>query len=256
MADLAAAGKALLEQFAAKLPEALRPTALELANNAEAVEALKVVGDSALMRADYSRQTQELQQEKARTESWRGDLTKWQTDHVELLKLGEAAKSRGWSPDAPDPTTAIQTPKAPDLPADVIRAGDLESREQQVVRYVSAAVRLAGKHQQALGEVLDIDELINDPRVKTLGIQGVYDAKYADRYAEKAKLSTDAERAKFEADIRADERKRLANRPLTPVGQDTSPLDALTTPTDKRPGSVSAEDLATEYEMLVAANTR
>ena len=257
MADLLAAGKTLVDQFIAKLPEELRGSAAEMFGKPEAQEAIKFAGESALMRSDYSRNMDSVAQEKARianeearVRNWHAELETWHKGVKDLAVIGEQAKAAGWTAEDPSPT--LQTPKAADIPADVVRAGDLDAREQLAVKYMNVSNRLGIRHFREFGEDLDMDELINDPRVKTLGIQGVYDVKFKDRYDEKAKLSRDADRAKFEAEIRADERKRLANRPLTPVpGGETSPLDALDSST--KPGTVSADDMAAEYERLVAA---
>jgi hypothetical protein len=252
MADLLATGKGVLDSFIATLPEELRGSATEMFGKPEAQKAIEKVGEAALMRADYSRQLDLVAQEKARADAERtaasehkARLDKWYAEAEPLLALGKRAKEEGWSPETP-----LQTPKPAELPTDVIRAADLEARERVYAQYANITPRLTIRHFREFGEELDMDEIINDPRVKQLGVMGVYDAKYKDRFAEKAKQREDESRAKFEADIRADERKRLASRPLTPVGDD-SPLASLDSP-DKKPGSASVEDLAAEYERLVA----
>jgi hypothetical protein len=258
MADLEAAGKALVDQFVAKLPEALRGSAAEMFSKPEAQEAIKFAGEAALMRSDYSRNQDQVAQEaarvatdKARVEKWHSDLAAWHQANKDRLALGEEAAKAGWTPDTPNPNP-LQTPKPADLPADLVRSADLDAREQTAVDYIEASADLRFKHFQTFGEILNVRELIKDPRVRELGIQGVYDARYKDRLDAKAKDSRDAEWAKREAEIRADERKKIGNRPLTPVGGDLSPLDALESP-DKKPGTASVEDMAAEYERLVSA---
>lgn len=249
MADLLAAGKALVDQFIAKLPEDLRGSATEMFSKPEAHEAIKFAGDAALMRSDYSRNSDVVAQDKARVQKWHEDLTTWHAQVKDLATLGEQAKAKGWTPDTPDP---LQTPAKAEIPTDVVRTGDLDAQAKLAVQYMNAAMGLSVKHFREFGEDLNMDELITDPRVGQLGIQGVYNAKFKDRYEEKAKTSRDADRAKFEAEIRADERKRQANRPLTPVSGESSPLDVLD-PSVSKPGSASVEDMVAEYERLVSA---
>lgn len=251
------AGQALLTTFIGSLPAELQTAAKDLFSKPEAATALDVLGESAMMRSDYSRAQDALRQETERLTQWHGELKSWFEPRQSLVALGEAAQKAGWSPES-DPSVP-PGPRGGDLPADVLRKADFEKaiteREVGVANFIAAVTPLAVKHYQTFGEVLDVQALLADPKVREIGILGVYEAKHADRLAEKAKAAEDARINTIVTERLAEERKKLGD-PRFPTSRATeeSPLAALSRAQAEKNGTAGADpaDLADMYTDLVA----
>jgi len=247
MADLLAAGKSVLDQMFGKLPEADRAALAPVFQKPEAQEALKTLGESALMRSDYSRHMDAVAQDHAK-------LTKWYEEQKANLELGVKAREKGWNPDAP-----ATDPLAPAIPADVMRRADVDklitARETEALAFIGHSNRLAFDHFQKFGEPLDIPALAADPRANEIGLMGVYQARFGDRLAAKAKEAEDARIGKLVEERMVEERRKLVNRPPDSMGSPSlgSPLDALEATAAGKPGLVSE---ATDMYQTLVAGTR
>ena len=253
MADVLAAGKQVLQELMGKLPEGDRAAVEGILAKPEAADAVKYLGDGLLRRQDHSARLNDLNAETARLTKSHADLTTWYEGNKKALELGAKAIEAGWTPSSPatDPATV--------LPADVVRKADLDKildqREMGAARYFDVTERLRLQHMRQFDEILNVTDLLTDPRIPQLGVEGVYQAKYADQL----KTRADAAEAKRIKDLvdkgMAEERRRFANAPVAPVaGQSPSPLDSLApTTTDVAPGLV--DKAVDEYQRLVASRT-
>lgn len=251
MADLLQAGKSVLETVLGKLPQDKADAARAIWNDPAAAPALEELGNAALRRADHSRALDEVKQSEARLRDHQAKLDAWWTQNEAAAKLGAAALDKGWTPEGGSPTT-------PEVPADVLRKKEFEQalnlREEGQLAFYLESNRLRDQHLATFGEALNLRELVTDPRVGQLGLDGVYQARFKERLDEKA--TTDRTKL-IEAEVQkrlGEERRRGADRPIVPVnGQAPSPLDALAPISDGKPGLV--QDAVAEYEALVAART-
>jgi len=249
------AGQAILDVFMGKLPADLQTKAREVLAGDAVSDALDTLGDAALRQQDYSRGMDEVKTRKAEVEAWHGTLTDWHKNVKDTVAIGEAAKKAGWKPGDPlpvgDPTN---TPPAGVSREDVDKI--LTEREGNYAAFAGQLNTLVLSHFQNFGEVLDTVALMKDPQVKDIGLMGVYQERFKDKYAEKAKKADD-ERIEKEVSRRMVERQAQGHNPRFPgVARDPgSPLDALDTTQKPNPGDFSAEAAADEYSQLVAGKT-
>src|SRR5690349_8057076 len=210
MADLLAAGKSVLDQMFGKLPEADRAALAPVFQKPEAQEALKTLGESALMRSDYSRHMDAVAQDHAK-------LTKWYEEQKANLELGVKAREKGWNPDAPNPD-----PLAPAIPADVMRRADVDklitARESEALAFIGHSNRLAFDHFQKFGEPLDIPALAADPRASEIGLMRVYQARFRDRHRALVKRTEEACDGKVTECRPGEERRNRVHRQDEPKG--------------------------------------
>lgn len=250
---------AFLKDVLDRIPEADRGTVLAVLEKPEAADAIKYIEDGAKRQSEFSRsmdegrralaaKEQELQDAAAAIQATADRQTAWYEANKAALDAGWKALKDGGTG---DPAAAPAAPTNA-LPPDVLRRADAEKiiteREQGAARYMHAVIPLALKHFQEFGEVLDFEALVANPRIREVGLLGVYDAQVADR---RRAAAAKAEEARVEARVQerlAAERKRgiVAPYPVSPM--DVSPLDALR-PADAKPGLV--DDATDLYQQLV-----
>lgn len=226
---------AFLDEILAKVPEDQRAGVVSaLAASPEFASTLEDRVRS--QQAEFSRGMDGIKAKAVEQNDW------WAT-HKEIADLGQKAKLAGF-----DPTKTGVTPLS--LPDDVVRREELDSRERLVVPLTAMITSLAIRHLHEFGEPLDMTPLLKDPNVGTLGLQGVYDAKYAARYAEKASKA-DATRIAGLVEEGIRERMKTLHNPNAPSSTPPpgSPLDALK-PVDA-PGT-DGQALADQYLQIVA----
>lgn len=246
------AGKAFLAGVLAKLPEHLRAQAEAVWAVPEATDALNAMGEGALARSDYSRNMDELrtkrdeldaihQEQLAWWERSRGTVEEYQRLKPELERL----KSGGNGGDKPvfDEESLART---------------LEQRDRSYAAAMALVQKISLQHFRDFQEVLDTDELINDPRLgqplkgqsgRSFGLQDAYLAKYGDRVSLRAKEAREAEINKLVQDRLAEElAKRPMSQPFPLRSAEPSPLDALTT--EKGPAQHTLDSAVAEYDRL------
>jgi hypothetical protein len=252
------AGAAYLQGVLSKITDP------ELKAKAEAVFANALVqtevGNGVVGQAEIDRQLQDLKAKTdeveglktdlaAREESltkWHGDLTGWADTNKEFIRLGKAAKEGK----VPEPKVVAAAVPEGVLTEEKFQEA-LKSELGGVLGFAVDQNALTGRHFELFGKMLDIRPLIQHPKIREIGLNGVYELVHAD--ALKAKTEELAKTA--EEKIRADERAKVAagrvDMPYpSPSGVGSgSPLDAL-----KPSGSNELVDAATlEYNRLVAA---
>jgi hypothetical protein len=245
----------------------------ETLKNPAAQALVEGIGAGAKRDRHFSQGMDQMAQEKARLaqlqenlETWRGQLTEWEKTEKgsieaakQALAVEKARQQAGYDP--LDPGAPVPTaPPAPDLSGYITKEQHEQGLKEAIARLSQEAVpfivaqnTLAMKHYQTFGEVLDMDPLLADPRVNQLGLQGVYDAQYADRYKDKAEAAEKAREAELREKIRTEERQSLLSTHPYPVASTPPPstLDGLQTE-DAPTGGPSVESMAAQYQAAVA----
>lgn len=246
----------------------------ELKAKAEAVFASAAVqteiGNGVEGQSEIDRQLQDLRTkttaldtQKAELDAKDGNLTKWHTDltawraaNNELVDIGKKAKAAGWNgtgtPPAPTPVVA----KPGELPAGALTEEQLQAaiteERGNFLGFQRDQNRLMREHFEKFKEILNIEPLLTNPRVREIGLAGVYQETYKDQLK---KVEDDAIAAN-EARIRADERQKVqASNTQIPYPSVTgsnagSPLDALKPPVEG--GGPVVDAAVTEYNRLQA----
>jgi hypothetical protein len=254
----------------AKLPAEQRAQAEAVFNNAEAKEAVTLIGDSVLARSDYSRNMDTLREKETALTDYYTRLDGWYKDNQDALA---ASRARGTAdpnsnpnpnpnPNPPpngQPRSDLQTPAL--TPAEMRRiADDAINEAGRDYIAVSAFIATQGSwHSHVFGEPLDMTELVNNPKLgrpivgqpgRVYSLQDAYQEKYGDRIAAKNK---EAEEKRFndEVDKRYNERVRASASQPFPLRGETSPLDVLST--KDGPAAHTLDTAVAEYERLVAA---
>lgn len=243
-----------------KVPEADRQTVAAILDRSDVDSAITPLIDGGVKRqSDYSRgmddlrkKGQEIDDLKGRLQTRYEEQTQWYETNKPVLEAGRKALE-GRDPAGPDPARPTHT----ELPPDVMRRADVEKfvteRELSAANFIAATTALSTKHLHEFGEVLNVLELLADPTIGKVGLQGVYDAKFGDRYQKKA---SEAEQKRIDTLVSEGVQKALRERvnpafPSSPRPEDASPLDVLTAKTPD-PSQFSVEAAADEYTQLAA----
>ena len=241
------AGRSFLEQVLAKVPEADRPALTEHAQallSAETV--LAEFGNGVLRQDEFSRGMSNVQTELARLKTIEAQQKTWWDENQVLLEKGRKALAGGDPALEEDPPS--RAPSAGLTLAEVTKL--LNEREAGVVPFVGAISRLAIKHLQTFGDVLDTEALTRTATSQGLNLEQAYAVQFKDELAGKAKAASEADFDKKYQERRAVELRETRSRPPDSVGGMGSPLDVL----EPKPGSggVTVDELVDEYNALVA----
>lgn len=249
--DKTQAAKDFLAGVLAKVPEASRA---QVQAALEAPEALSVIGDGVIRQEDYSRNMNALAESTKKNNDYYAELQGWHTTNKELVELGKVAKAAGGTIPVVDPNKPAPTGKADITKADVDSMLDAFGRD--AAGFVAATQTLAMQHMHKFGEVLDLRPLLEDKRIKELGLQGVYTDVFKDKLAAKEAEATAKATATLRAEIEAQVRREFADKQIpggiTP-STGASPLDVLSATID--PTKHTAEAAAQEYNRLGAARS-
>jgi hypothetical protein len=252
-------GTSFLAGVLAKLPPEQRAQAEAVFNQAEARDAVTLVGDSVLARADYSRHMDELREKEQALTDYYTKLNGWYAENETAL-----AEARNQAVRNPDPAAAGAPSglQSPGLTAEQIRAIAQAEINDAGRDYISVAAFIATQgdwHRHVFNEPLDATELVNNPKLgrpiigqpgRVYSLQDAYQEKYGAQIQQK---NQEAQERRFEQEVE----KRLADRTRASAGQpfplrsESSPLDVLTT----KDGSAAhtLDSAVAEYERLVAA---
>lgn len=236
-----------------------------------APEADKLLTDGAKRQSEFSRSMDQLREQQTALKTREQELG----THLESVKAkaeeqatwyeaNKAALAAGWkvinedgTEGEGDPNGKPNPPKTPSLPPDLVRKADVEKlineREAGAARFITVVNRIAFKHFQEHGEVLDTDALLSRPEVQQYGLEEGYRRVHADKIEAKAKAAYDA---KVEQDVqeRLTAERRKGFNPGYPSGPDGpgSPLDSLVPADPTKAGQV--DEAVAEYHRLVSAN--
>lgn len=229
-------GLAFLQEVLSRIPDDRRESVQSLLETTP--ELVESIGAGVLRQDEFSRQMDRLKTVEAEQNTW------W-TQHKELAEVGQKAKSAGFDPSkaafSPGPSTPV-------LPDDVVRRDEATRAVQEQAGFALHLATLQGKHLHEFGEPLDFVELAKDPRVKEIGLMGVYEAIAAPKRAAKQQAEQDRiVNERVEAGVR--EKLKTVSHPGYPSSKPPagSPLDAL----EPTPSGVGVDDLVDEYNRLV-----
>lgn len=236
------------------LPDALRTQMESFLATPDAAGFLTELGNGALRQADYSRNMNEVQATHNALTRWRDQLQEW------------AAATAGADdrPEAPMTTPATTTPATPAgtaITPDEVRSllnQEIGRREIYFAAFTADAVRLAQEHMRMFGEPLDINTLLQHPKLGELRLEGAYADVFKDRLAAHKATADAAARASLEAEIRTkvlqEIRQQPANGGLPYVLGEGSPLDGLT-PAGETPKAFDPNAAVAMYEGLLAGKS-
>ena len=264
------AGKSFLAGVLAKLPAEARPQAEAIFAAAGAEGALELLGTGALGQADINRKYDELRAEQTKLETTKAELDERKTtldgwwnankaaleEYVEIKpKYDELAAKGGGNVDPNKPV-----PPSADLEKRL--AAELEARDRAFAAAMAMVVPLSARHQMMFNEVLEVQELMADPKLGTVidqatgkryGLQEAYDTKHGTRVAEKREA---AHKDQIEKEVQKrlqEERAKLPQQMPYPLRDPSpSPLDALTA-TDRKTSDYSVDSAVETYNRLSEA---
>ncbi len=261
-------GKGLAEQILAKLPESLRGQVKSVFDAPEAVDAITLLGDSALARSDYSKQmddirkkTGELETLQTQVKSDYDNLTAWFTENKEKLTQFDTIKPEydrlKAAPPSPNPNpNPNPAPVAGMTKEDFDKA--LAARDSGYAAVLGLTSTLSVKHFRDFNEVLDVSALIEhatknrvplfDPKADV----DAYRAVHGEKLTAKATADEKARVDKLVNERLAEERKNQQQPYPIAGGTEPSALDTLNQP--DRTTRYTADAAAAKYEELVAAS--
>lgn len=227
------------------LPDALRSQMETFLASPDATGFLVEVGNGALRQADYSRNMNALQ-------TWHKELSDWAQEAQ--TTAAPAAPAGGGAPAAPATAAAATVPSG--LTREDV-ANEFGRREAFYAAFTADAVRLSQQHFANFGEVLDINQLLNHPRLAELRMDGAYQDVFKDKISTRNADIQAKERKKLEDEIRAQVLTELGQQPHTGslpyvVGGEGSPLDHLT-PNGEAAKPFDPNAVAAMYHQLVSS---
>lgn len=207
--------------------------------------------EGGLRQSDYSKLAADAQAEKERFEKLYEANTAWFEEKKTALAEIDPLRAKVTELEGRKPTV--------DLPKDVITEKSLNERldlmERGAVGFIAEANALTMKHFQQFGEILNMQELLADKRVQTIGLQGVYADKFKDQIKAKADAAEAVRAEALREEGRVAERTKYANRaPYPVVGNEPSALDGIEAArAGEQPKVKSVEDMSAEYARLGGA---
>lgn len=254
MANPQTQGKEFVAGVLQHLPDALRSQMETFLATPDANGFLTEVGNGALRQADYSRRMNEVQDSHRALKKWHGDLTEW----VATMQQGDAAPVAPATGTAPAPAAVpAGTGVSPDDVRNTINQ-ELGRREVYFAAFTAEAVRLAQNHYAMFGEPLDINTLLQHPKLGELRLDGAYADVFKDKLAAHKATADAKELDKLKASVRAEVLAEIRQSPasggLPYVVGEGSPLDGLT-PNGETPKPFDANAAVAMYDSLVGARS-
>lgn len=261
MSKAADTGKSFIDGVLAKLPESLRDQAKAVFSAPEATDALTLVGDGVLARADYSRQMDEIRtKEQQVTEDFERLNTWYEEKKSALAELDEfrTGKKKPANGDPPPPRT---TPEID--PTKFLSREDFQKsqREEQLAaaNYLGLQNVLTLQHYDRFKEILDTRELLADPNLgkqkadgSVYGLTDAYRTKHGEKLTAWEQQQEQARITKLVDEQVAERMKANPGMPI-PLRGAPSVLDLIEAGTEIKPEQYSAAAAAEEYARLQAA---
>ena len=251
-------GQSFLAGVLAKLPEEQRAQAKAIFDAAEAKDAVLLMGDGTLARADYSKSMDGLREKEQALNEHYERLNDWYAVNKEAL---DKAKERP----APTPNPNPAPNPNPTLTAltedDVRRLADeaVNSAGKDYIAVSAFIASQAGRHMSIFGEPLDALELVQNPKVgrpiagqpgRVFSLQDAYLEKYGPQLQKKAQEAED-KRINDEVEKRLVERTKGQTSHPFPLRSEASPLDVLAS--KEGPAAHTLDTAVAEYERLQSA---
>ncbi len=267
MSKASEAGKSFLAGVLAKLPESQRAQAEAVFAAAEAESALEVLGTGALAQPEINRRFDDLKKKETELDGWHAQLTEWfeqkKTDLTELDALRGSRADASASANGRSASGQATNGHQSGLDASkFISREDFEKTlgdtERGALTFFNELNRLSFRHFQTFGEVLDTTPLLQDRRLRDLGLDGVYKDLHKDQLAQKAEAARLAEIEKIRGEERTKLQAELAatHHPYPVRGNEPSTLDGIeAAQAGKQPQAKTIDDMVAEYTRLSAART-
>lgn len=205
MADKKALSEAFITQLLAHVPEDQR----------EAV--------GATLRSDAVADV--IATREATLSDWHAQLDDWYT------------RAQTTPSPKPAPAPALQSPATAVFTLDDVKKEASKIAEATIARemdgaakYFDVVLNLNTDHFKEFGEKLDVAALRQHPEVAAIGILGVYEKVHGPKVREKREAAAKVAAETREAEIRADERRKVAKEspgPYPVSGREPSVLDAI-----------------------------
>lgn len=244
-------GKAFLASVLAKLPENLRADAEKALTAPEAADALTVIGDGVLARADYSKKMDDLASKEAvvledfeRNQTW-FEQNKERLGKVETLEE-TIAKLQGQPPPKPEEKVVPATGVTAD---DVMKI--VNEQAQGFAGVLGISTTLTAKHLRDFNEVLDMNQVIAHATKKKVSILDGYKDLFAEQIKAKADAEEKARIDKLVEERLGEEKKKFAGQPFPLRNQQPSVLDVIEQKGD--PSKYTVDEAVAEYERLQSA---
>jgi len=260
-------GQSLMAGVLAKLPEEKRAQAEAIFNDAGAKDAVTLLGDAGLARADYSRSMDGLREKEQALVQYYEQLNTWYGDNRSVIDAARAAQQQRpvqttGQLQQVQPQQALQSPAAATLTADDVRRIAEEGINAAGKDYIAVSAFIASQsaqHQALFHEPLDALELVNNPKLgkpivgqpgRVFSLQDAYMEKYGQRVQ-------DAQKQAYEKAFNDEVEKRIAERRKNeathpfPLRSESSVLDVLNT--KEGPAVHTLDTAVAEYERLQAA---
>ena len=252
-------GQSFIAGVLAKLPETKRAAAQALFEDPEAEAAVSLIGDGVLARTDYSKNMDAIKVKEAELAQQKKELNDWY------------AVNKGALDEYLDVKTELDTLKAnPDhkvvdskvtgvTEEDMLKI--IEQRDRGFANAMALVVPLANRHQMMFGEVLEVQELLANPKLgrpidgqpgRVFGLTDAYNEKHGERVQAK---QTEAESARIKKLVDEGVAERMKGSPQHPFplrDPNPSPLDALESAA-RKPADHTLDTATAEYERLTQA---
>jgi hypothetical protein len=192
----AEAAKTFLEGIVAKLPADKQQAFRDQFMVEDAV--LSAVGDGVMARSDYSAQTQQLKRDRDALDAYYAENSpKVERANKLLERFPDGVIPDDFGTEPPPPPAAKPVDVAAIEQVVLGKVGKrVEDSERGAAAFMAKLTDMSNKHFATFGEHLNTSEMVNDPRVYEVGLDGLYQEKFRDKYQAKA----DAElNAKIEA---------------------------------------------------------
>ena len=251
-------GQSFIAGVLAKLPEAKRAAAQALFEDPEAEAAVSLIGDGVLARTDYSKNMDTLKAKETELAEKQRELTDWYTVNKgaldEYLVIKPEYETLKADPNhRPDPNAKPVGGITEEQMLSVI-----EQRDRGFAAAMALVVPLANRHQMMFGEVLEVQELLANPKLgrpidgqpgRVFGLTDAYNEKHGERVTAKA---TEAESARIKKLVDEGVAERLKGQQQHPFplrDPNPSPLDALQA-TDRKTTDFTVDSAVEAYERL------
>lgn len=177
-------GKSFMERVLDKLPADKREAfKADLLND----DLLEFAGEGVLAKEDYSTLAQQAAMETAGAKKHKENLDKWWEEKGPEYHRLKALETAGTIKPTEEPAPSGGTSKPAELPADLVRQGDLQTALNRGLADVAALTTLAGRHMAEFGEPLDAQALIAHAiQTNRQVTNGGYDSYVQERRAAKA----------------------------------------------------------------------
>jgi hypothetical protein len=230
-------GRSFLAGVLAKIPESARAQVEAVFQSPDAEAAVTLLGDGVLARTDYSKNMDEIAQQRQELTAKFTELNDWYAVNQPALEEYKVLKAQQGQPPSPPPppTAPPQSLTAADITKIVEQT--LGSREQDYVGLLAFTNTMVGRHYATFGEALDVNELVANPKVgrpiaghpgRVYSLQDAYNEKYGERVQAKQQEAEAARINKLVEERLVEERKKFPQQ-VFPIRQEIAPIDTVLT---------------------------